>query len=58
MIKITAQNKEGVQCTATFTKREWDGMFPVTRVLAIHEQCRDVLKGAPFDVLYETLIGE
>lgn len=35
---------------ATFEEAAWNGMRAVERVLAIHEQRRDLTQGKPFDV--------
>ena len=40
---------------AVFPYATWCRMAPISRTLAIHEQCRDVLQGQRFEVMGETL---
>jgi hypothetical protein len=49
-IHIRGDGGEGV---ANFPWLEWLHMHPMTRVLSIHEQRRDITKGNPFDVTRE-----
>jgi len=49
-IEIRGQNGTG---TATFLLTDWKAKSPVSRVLAIHEQRRDLTAGQPFDVVRE-----
>jgi hypothetical protein len=37
---------------ATFPYEQWSVMSPVSRVLALHEACRDATNGKPFNVTH------
>jgi hypothetical protein len=53
IVSIRGVNGEG---EASFDYDAWNGMNAVSRVLAIHEQRRDVTGGKPFDVIRERII--
>lgn len=44
-----------VYATARFAYADWITWTPIKRVLAIHDQCRGVLHGMPFEVIRESL---
>lgn len=45
----------GATCKAEFQLARWQMLSPVSRVLAIHEQCRATLNGNRFEVIRETV---
>lgn len=47
IIGVSGVNGEG---SAMFDADEWDGMSPAARVIAIHNQRRDLTGGLPFDI--------
>lgn len=48
IIGLSGVNGDG---SAMFDAKEWDGMAPVARILAIHKQRRDLTDGKPFEVV-------
>lgn len=48
-VRIRGQHGEGF---AVFDAAAWDRAAPISRVLAIHDDRRDLTGGEPFDVLY------
>ena len=46
-LKILGKNGEGV---FKYNACEWGYLSPALRVLAIHNQCRDITSGLPFDI--------
>lgn len=55
-IRIDVRSKYGAESIAVFELQQWRAMGPLSRCLAIHEQCRDKLKGKPFSVLRERIL--
>lgn len=53
MIKITIQNYQGIIGHYTNDLKAWQEMAPVAKILDIHEKCRDVTKGQPFEIIRE-----
>lgn len=50
VVRVRGVGGEGA---ARIDRHTWDSMSAAARVLELHDQCRDVLRGERFDVLSE-----